>query len=196
MTVTVDSRGLSCPAPVIRTKEALEQAGSEDVIAIVDNEAAKENVRRLGEKLKYGISVRQVEGDFFITLSRNETCDTMLMALGDDLGDFVVMIASDKMGEGSPELGNVLMRSYFYALTETKPYPRTIIFVNSGVNLTVEDSPVLDKLTILRDRGVEILSCGTCLDFYNLKAKLVVGDISNMYSIVEKINEAAKVIRI
>lgn len=196
MTVTVDSRGLSCPAPVIRTKEALEQANGEDVIAIVDNEVAKENVRRLGEKLKYGISVREEEGDFFITLSRGQACDNMVMALSNDSGDFVVLVAGDKMGEGSPELGKVLMRSYFYALTETKPYPRTIIFINSGVNLTVEDSPVLDKLTILRDRGVEILSCGTCLDFYKLKAKLAVGDISNMYSIVEKLNEAAKVIRI
>ena len=112
------------------------------------------------------------------------------------LNNDVIYVSTDKMGQGADDLGKILIKGYFYALTEVKPYPKTLIFVNSGVYLTTEGSEVLEYLKTLADQGVEIVSCGTCLDFYHLKDKLAVGSITNMYSIVEKMNGADKVIRI
>ena len=94
------------------------------------------------------------------------------------------------------QLGSVLLKGYFYTLTECNPYPKAILFVNAGIKLTVEESPVLDHIRNLETLGVEILSCGTCLDFYGLKDKLAVGDVTNMYTIVEHMNKASNTIRI
>jgi selenium metabolism protein YedF len=88
------------------------------------------------------------------------------------------------------------MKSYTYALTETAPLPKAILFLNSGVKLTSDGSLVLENIKKLEESGVEIVSCGTCLDFYHLKDKLMVGIIGNMYSIIEKMNSAGKVINI
>lgn len=195
MTVKIDARGLACPAPVIRTKDAIEKSPEEEIITIVDNEAAKENVKRLGEKLKFSVQITEADGDFYLSLIKGDLCRSAVEAVS-SLSDWVILVAGDKMGEGAEELGKILMKSYFYALTEAKPYPQAIIFVNSGVRLTTEGSEVLENLEKLHDERVEILSCGTCLDYYGLKDKLRVGEVSNMYTIVEKMNEVSKVIRI
>jgi selenium metabolism protein YedF len=100
------------------------------------------------------------------------------------------------MGEGAVELGKILIKSYIYALAEVQPHPKAVILLNSGVRLAVEGSDSVVHLKALEANGVEILSCGTCLDFYNLKEKLVTGEISNMYTIVEKLNSAANTITI
>ncbi|HOV94341.1 MAG TPA: sulfurtransferase-like selenium metabolism protein YedF [Spirochaetales bacterium] len=97
---------------------------------------------------------------------------------------FTVFFASDSIGQGSDELGALLMKGFIYALAEGENKPVRMIFMNSGVNLTVEGSIHLENLRRLQDEGVEILSCGTCLDFYGLKDKLAVGRVSNMYEIV------------
>jgi len=98
------------------------------------------------------------------------------------------------MGRGSSELGESLIKSFFYALVESENIPQTLIFINSGVMLTCENSPVLEHLMTVEKRGVEILSCGTCLDYYKVKEKLCVGRITNMYTILDKMNQADKVI--
>jgi selenium metabolism protein YedF len=195
MTVKIDARGLACPAPVIRTKDAIEKSPEEEIIIIVDNEAAKENVKRLGEKLKFSVQITEADGDFYLSLTKGDLCRSAVETVS-SLSDWVILVTGDKMGEGAEELGKILVKSYFYALTEAKPYPQTIIFLNSGVRLTTEGSEVLENLEKLHAQGVEILSCGTCLDYYGLKDKLRVGEVSNMYTIVEKMNEASKVIRI
>ena len=97
---------------------------------------------------------------------------------------FTVFFASDRIGQGNDELGALLMKGFIYALAEGENKPVRMIFMNSGVNLTVEGSIHLENLRRLQDEGVEILSCGTCLDFYGLKGKLAVGRVSNMYEIV------------
>ena len=99
------------------------------------------------------------------------------------------------MGEGSEELGAVLIKSFVFALTQLDDLPSTIIFYNSGVNLSCEGSPVLEDLKNLAAQGVEIISCGTCLNFYGLKEKLAVGEVSNMYDIVERQRAADLVIK-
>ena len=100
------------------------------------------------------------------------------------------------MGEGNDELGKVLIKGFIYTLTECKPYPKYIIFVNSGVKLTTENEATVENLKILEESGVEILSCGTCLDYYGLKENVQVGSITNMYTIVETMNKSLQTISI
>ncbi|MEG1997871.1 MAG: sulfurtransferase-like selenium metabolism protein YedF, partial [Clostridiales bacterium] len=108
----------------------------------------------------------------------------------------VIVISSQQFGRGSEELAANLMKSYIYALTEVSPQPETVIFINSGIFLTCQDSPVLDSLLLLAAQGVQIYSCGACLNFYDRTAQLAVGNIGNMYQFVEKMNQAANCIEI
>ncbi len=108
----------------------------------------------------------------------------------------VVVVASDKLGDGDEKLGRILIKGFIYALTEQKNLPQTVLFFNAGVKLAVEGSDSLADLKLLAAQGVEILLCGTCLNYYNLTEKIGVGSITNMYVIVEKISEASKVIRL
>ena len=99
------------------------------------------------------------------------------------------------MGHGNEELGKILMKSFIFALTQLDDLPQTILFYNGGATLTTEGSQSLEDLKTLEAQGVEILTCGTCLDFYGLKDKLAVGQVSNMYTIVEKLNNADNIIK-
>ena len=109
--------------------------------------------------------------------------------------NYVVAVSSDKMGEGSEELGKVLIKAFFFALTQQDELPGTIIFYNGGVKLSTEGSPVLEDLKNLAAQGVEVISCGTCLNFYQLSEKLAVGEVSNMYDIVEHLRKADVVVK-
>ena len=108
--------------------------------------------------------------------------------------DRVILIGRDRMGGGSDELGRILINSYLYSLTETQPRPDQLIFVNSGVKLACSGSKSLENIKKLEELGVEVLSCGTCLDFFELKEDLQVGGVTNMYTIVEALNGAGKTI--
>jgi selenium metabolism protein YedF len=105
------------------------------------------------------------------------------------------VLSSNEMGEGNSELGCVLMKSFIYALNSLEKLPSAILCYNSGVMLTTEGSDSIEDLKSLEARGVEILSCGTCLDFYGLKEKLAVGGVTNMYAIAEKLSDTSKVIK-
>jgi selenium metabolism protein YedF len=196
MRVEVDARGLACPKPVIMTKKEIDK-GTNDIVTIVDNEIAKENVTKMISKMSFDFDVEAVEGDFFIHFTTGEAIGPEEQGeLKPELDDLVIYVASDRMGEGNDELGNVLIKGYFYTLTERTPYPKAILFVNGGIKMTVEESPVLDHIRALEEKGVEILSCGTCLDYYNMKDKLAVGGVTNMYTIVDTMNGAQKTIKV
>ncbi len=196
MKLEVDARGMDCPKPVIETKKAIEKINEGQITTIVDNEVAKENVKKFAKSLNYEVDVNEVEGNYYVNIYKGVVGDEYTPKKKSDIQDLVILIGTDKMGEGSEELGKILMKGYMYTLTESKPYPKAILFINSGVNLTTEGSEVVDHIRKLEGEGVEILSCGTCLDYYNLKDKLVVGGVSNMYTIVEKMNGAKNTIRI
>ena len=187
----IDARGLQCPQPVIITKKALEEITSGEVIVIVDNATAKENISRFATNLSYQHEVEDKEGCYYIKIKKIEAASNK-----SENSDFVILITSDKLGAGEDKLGQLLMKTYTYTLTETKPYPKAVIFINSGVKLVVEGSEALANIQRLAELDIEIISCGTCLDYYNIKDKLKVGIIGNMYSIVEHMNNAAKVINI
>lgn len=194
----VDARKQACPKPVIMTKKALDDIADGVVTTIVDNEVAKENVSKLAKSLNYEYTVEKGQADeYYIHITKGEVAEEVNennTCVPNTFKDMVILFGNDKLGEGSDELGNILMKGYIYTLTESIPFPSTLLFLNNGVRLTVEGSPVLDDLKKLQSEGVEILSCGTCLDFYNLKDKLSVGEITNMYTIVEKMKNATNTI--
>ena len=196
--IEVDARGQACPKPVIMTKRELDNIEEGIVVTIVDNEVAKNNVSKLAKSLGYEYTVEdKSENEYVITIVKGEgEVKVEENAPKMQTGDRVVVFSSKTMGKGSDELGEILVKSFIYTLTESTPYPSTLIFYNGGVYLTCEGSPVLEDLKKLEKEGVEIISCGTCLDYYNLKDKLQVGEISNMYTIYDKMRNAANIINI
>jgi len=187
----IDARGLQCPQPVIMAKKALEEIESGEIVAIVDNATAKENVSRLAANMNCPYEVEEKEGCYYIRIKKvGETIEKA------EANDFVIVITSDRLGAGDDQLGQLLMKTYTYTLNETKPYPKAVLFMNSGVKLVVEGSDALENIQKLAEKNVEIISCGTCLDFYNIKDKLKAGIVGNMYTIVEYMNRASKVINI
>lgn len=189
MAKTVDARGLTCPQPVILTRKAMEESGKETIVTLVDNRAALENVSRLGSSQGYQVSVAEKDGIYEITLTPSDTC---CAAVGTEQNDLAIMVRSSLFGQGNDELGQVLMKSFVYALSELPNPIKHMIFMNSGVFLTTEGSPIIEQLRLLESCGTEILSCGTCLDFYGLKDKLEVGKVTNMYTALEIMSQAGK----
>lgn len=186
----IDCIGLTCPKPVIETKKYFESIEGGEAVIIVDNEIANTNITRFAENSGFTVNSVEEEGVFKLTIikeSENNSCNRK------DI--FSIIITTDKLGEGSEELGKVLMKSYMYALSEATEIPEEIVFLNSGVKLVTEGSEVFDSIKELEDKGTKIISCGTCLDFYGLKDKLLTGEISNMYAIVEIMN-SKRVIKI
>ncbi|WP_425448721.1 sulfurtransferase-like selenium metabolism protein YedF [Dethiothermospora halolimnae] len=194
----VNAIGVACPKPVIMTKKALEEITEGVVTCIVDNEVAKENVSKLAKNLGYEFDVeKRRDGNFSVNITKGEgDTEEVNVCTPNTFKDMTIVFGNDKMGEGEDELGNILIKGFIYTLTEATPFPATLVFLNKGVNLTVEGSEVLEDLKKLEDEGVEILSCGTCLDYYNIKDKLKVGEISNMYTIVEKIKGVTNTFRV
>lgn len=197
----IDAKGLECPRPVILTKKELDGMSAGEVKTLVDNQVAVENLSRLATSLKLSYETEILgENSFSVTIKKgvaSVTEDAEEAKISTPTGKgTVIVIQSDQMGRGEEALGKLLMKSFIYTVKETIPHPEAILFYNSGVRLTVEDSPVLDDLKQLESLGVEIVSCGTCLDFYELKDKLGAGIISNMYTIYEKISSANNTITI
>lgn len=190
MKIEVDARKMECPKPVIMTKKELDKIERGTIVTIVDNEVARENVSKLAGSMGLAYSVDKIsDTEFYINIIKGEEIlDANPQAVSERLKDLVVAISSDTMGKGEEELGKILIKSFIYTISESSPYPSCMVFYNRGVFLTTEGSAVLDDLKRLAEKGVEIISCGTCLDYYDLKEKLVVGSISNMYTIYEKLS--------
>lgn len=195
MSKIVDARGLACPQPVILTRNALQE--SDAVTTIVDNETAKGNVSRMAASQGYQVNVEEREDGIYLHLTKGEKPVEAMApqpVAAPAAGPLVLTVPSDIMGRGDEELGGILVRAFFHTLGEVEPLPDTIIFFNSGVKLVVEGSPVVEDLRTLKAQGVEILACGTCLGHYELKDKVAVGEVSNMYTIAETLLRAGKVV--
>ena len=190
----VDCRGLACPQPVISTKKALEEIEEGTVITMVDNLAAKENVTLFAQNAGCEVKAAEKEGTYILTINKRKTFSEKIKP--PETSGILYFITSNHLGEGSPELGQILIKSLLFTLSEQQLAPQTLIFLNSGVYLTTTGSPALEELQVLSNKGTEILSCGTCLDYYKLKEKLAVGRISNMYEINDYLTKAEKVITI
>ena len=196
MRIEVDARGLACPQPVIKTKKELDNIKDGIVITIVDNEIAKENVLKLAKSMNCNVSHSIKDDLHYIEIRKGEEDIVIEEISKENIDDRTIYISSEKMGNGNDELGEVLIKGFIYALTEVKPYPKNIIFVNSGVKLATINEATVENLKVLEGYGVNIISCGTCLDYYNLKDKLQVGSITNMYNIVEMFTNSQNTISI
>lgn len=200
MAQIVDARGLPCPRPVINTKEALEGIGEDTIIVLVDNSESKENVRRFAQGQGCRIEVEEREGTFYLEITK--VCGETKAEVAPEkepkkaISADVVCITSDRFGTGDERLGEILMKAFLNTLWDYEPRPAKLLFVNSGVMLTTEGSDVLETLSLLEQKGVEIFSCGTCLDYYGIKDKLRVGRVTNMYEIVGSLMTSDKVIHI
>jgi selenium metabolism protein YedF len=197
MPVIVDARGQACPQPVILTRKAM--AGAESVTTIVDNEISRHNVARMAEKQGWQAQVESKSDGIYLHLTRGAAASQQPAAPQTAVapwgGPMVVLIGAETLGQGDDELGRLLMRTFLHTLGESKPLPDTLIFLNGGVKLVTVGSPVADDLKALSDAGVEILACGTCLGHFGLKERVAVGEVSNMYTIVEHLNNASKILR-
>lgn len=200
--MTIDARGKACPQPVVLALHALaELKEGENLEVWVDNDAAVENLKRMAAQKGRAASV-QKESDYWRVMIGEGAQDAPQSAAQPNCGctvmgaDAVVAIGSDTMGRGSEELGRALLKSFLYALAQLETPPRTMLFFNGGAKWTVEGSPSLEDLRELESRGTEILTCGTCLDYYGLKEKLAVGSVTNMYRIAEILTQAYRLVNL
>lgn len=198
MAIEVDCRGKKCPEPVIMTKKALDSIECGKVMAVVDNEVARDNIIKLAKHNGYNYFCEEKEGEYRIYIEKNpgeEKTDGMGKEKVEKRAyPYVILITGDTLGKGSEELGKLLMRNYIYTLKDIEHLPECIMFLNKGVYLTTKRSEVLETLKELESKGVEVLSCGTCLDYYGLKEELAVGSVTNMYAIAEKLSEFRAVV--
>ncbi len=196
----VDARGLGCPQPVILAKKAIEQ--HDRIVVLVDNLTAVENVKRMGTKNGCAVQVEsKPDGTFALSLSKAPgaaqaesgipaTCGSETSGNG----PFVVVFSEDRMGRGNDELGYVLIRAFIHTLCQQENRPDAMIFYNSGVKLAVKDSEVLGDLRELCGGGVEMLVCGTCVNYFGIAGDVGVGTISNMYDIVDLMSRAGRLV--
>ena len=201
----VDCRGLACPHPVINTKKALEETGCETITTIVDNDVARQNVTLFARNAGHQVSEEQKESFYYLTITRNDAAPTAPVgacaaesAAANDasIGGPVYFITTNELGQGSPDLGEVLMKSLFTTLAAMTPPPTSLLFLNTGVYLSCEGSPVQEQLQQLYAAGTAVFSCGTCLEYYHIKDKLILGNISNMMEINNWLTGPARVITI
>jgi len=196
MSFQVDARGLDCPQPVINTKKALEKHDA--LTVIVDNETARENVKRFLASAGCSFAVSEKPDGIYISAEKGETAVVEKSPVPGEAGSgpLVVVISEDVMGRGDRELGAILIRSFLHTVTEIDNRPGILIFFNTGVKLTVKDSPVVDDIKALEDSGVRVLVCGTCLNFFGITDQLGAGIVSNMYDIAEAMTGPGKVISV
>jgi len=198
MVKELDCRKQGCPQPIIDTKKALE-AGNNELRVVVDSIVSRDNVRRFASSQGHKVEIEDKGGGLYhLNITRNPEAAVTSTGATEvaTTGDAVVFITTDKLGEGDERLGAILMKAFLNTLHDSEPKPRAILFINNGVRLTIEDSEVLDSLEALTGDGVQIMSCGTCLTYYDIVDKLKVGIVGNMYDIVNALLEAGKIIKI
>ncbi len=192
---TLDCRGQQCPQPVVQTRKLMLAQPTSALKVLVDDDVSRDNVTRLAKSLGYTSSVNQVESNFEISLTPGEAPGKAIVGIAKP-GPTVIFIASDEMGRGDTKLGQILMKNFIFTLIESDTTPDAIYFVNNGVKLTVGGSDVIEPLAELANRGVDIASCGLCLEFFNVKETLAVGRISNMLELVNALAGAGNIIRL
>jgi selenium metabolism protein YedF len=188
MNRTVDARGLNCPQPVILTKRVMDEDSGEAIVTLVDNPTAVENVCKLAASQGYDFTIESQGSESHIHMTQKSAPAEQ----APPKREVAILVKSDVFGQGNDELGAVLTKSFFYALTEMSSEVQTLIFMNGGVHLTTDGSPILEHLEYLEQNGVQILSCGTCLDFFAKKEQLKVGQVTNMYTVTEILCNASK----
>ena len=188
----IDVIGKACPIPVIETKKALRENPDEKEFEIlVDNEVSTENLTKMANELKINSKVEKLEDRKYKVILEKTEASRDHREIEDysvnsaTSNNYVVIVNSDKIGDGDEDFSKQLLEGFIYSVTEQDHLPVEIIFYNRGVFLTTENEKTIEDLKNLENRGVRVYSCGLCLDHYGKKDKLAVGEITNMYKIVE-----------
>ena len=203
--IKVNAMGEACPIPVVKTLNAIKALTGPDVIETsVDNATAVQNLIRMADKKGCPVSSEKIsDTEYKVTITVGEAALSAPVETENVVCELprnarkntVVVISSKAMGHGGDELGTALMKGFIYALSQQETLPTTILFYNGGATIPVEGSVSLEDLKNLEAQGVEILTCGTCLNFYGLTEKLAVGEVTNMYTIVEKMTGADLIVK-
>ena len=203
--IKVNAIGDACPIPVVKTKNAIRDLGTSGVVEVsVDNEIAVQNLLKMAKQKEYEASFEKKSNtEYIVTINVNggEVSDAKPVAKTNaksdeiKLKETIVVIDSDKMGDGDEEFSKTLLKGFIYALSSQDIPPAKILFYNTGVRITTEGSASIEDLKVLEKAGAKIYSCGACLNNYGLTEKLSVGEVTNMYDIVSYLMEADLVIR-
>lgn len=201
----IDARGKQCPLPVIETKKALKEMTEGLVEVLVDNEIAVQNLSKMAKQMTLNHSFEKINSNHYVvqievsegSFQNNPSTSSAVAEchLETTEANTIVILSTDRMGEGEEALGKVLMKGFIYALTELDTLPKKILLYNTGAKLSINGSDSLEDLKLLESKGVEILTCGTCLNFYGISEELAVGTVTNMYAIAESMMEATKIIK-
>lgn len=207
MEKTVDARGMACPLPVVNAKKAAEEMHTGDVLTVlVDNEIAVQNLQKFANHKGYHVTGEKLEENEFAVemqiiseeiqpVQDAERTEEISCTPDTKKKGMVVVLSANVMGTGDEKLGKALMKAFVFALTRQNVLPETILCYNTGAYLTCEGADTLEDMKSLEAEGVNVMTCGTCLDFYGIKDKLAVGSVTNMYEIVETMENAGKLIR-
>lgn len=196
-----DAKGMVCPLPVVNAKEQIKNMNTGDELEVlVDNEIAVQNLCKFAKVKGFSADAKKIkEQEYSVTITLGDKVfvseNEEILCTPNQINDYVVAVSSQFMGEGNDDLGKALMKSFIFALTKQDVFPKTILFYNSGAFLTSEGSDCLEDINYLQANGVEVLTCGTCMNFYGITEKLAVGSATNMYDIVEILSKAGKVIK-
>ena len=198
----IDCRGQACPLPVVNAKKAAEAMNTGDTLTVlVDNEIAVQNLSRFAEHKGFGVSAeKKGDREYAVVMNISGAAadakeEEVACVMDSRRKGMLVVLSGNVMGTGDSKLGTSLMKAFVFALTKQDQLPDTILCYNTGAYLTCEGADTLEDLKLLESEGVTILTCGTCLDFYGLKEKLAVGGVTNMYDIVERMENAAQIIK-
>ena len=191
---TIDARRLACPAPVVKARQAiaaLPEAGGL-VQVLVDNPLAAENLARMSAAAGYGTArTDRGDGSYAVTITVGEGVRGAA-SVPQSVGGLVVAVGGDSMGRGAPALGEILVKGFLYTLSQLEQVPRALLLFNSGAKLAARGANTVPDITALSERGTRVLVCGTCVNYYELE--LGVGEIANMYELVEEMQRAERVV--
>lgn len=192
----IDAKGKACPMPVIMAKKEID-LGTKFFSVDVDNSIAVENLKKLANSQGFETKIEEKEGIYTVHFSKGcEECQEVLNKIQGkkSLGDWCIFIGKDIIGAGAEELGKSLMKMFFYTLAEDEDLPKAVLFMNDGVKVPTLNEQAIEHLNVLVEKGVNVLVCGACLNYYNLEGELKVGTVSNMYDIVGVMKSTSKVI--
>ena len=193
----IDARNVTCPKPVVMTLEALAKLpAGESLKVTVNDSVALGNLTRLAQGKGIDLEVQKSGDESVLTFTPGENATASTASAEEEASAYcelpattaaVIAVDSDAMGRGDAELGHILMKGLIYALAHQESVPKTMLFYNGGASLTCEGSESLEDIKELESRGTQILTCGTCLDFYGIREKLAVGGVTNLYEIAKVI---------
>lgn len=196
MKKVIDAKGKACPMPVIMAKKEID-LGTKFFAIEVDNNIAVENLKKLANSQGFEITLEETEDIYLVHFSNGcEECQEVLNKIQGKkpLGDWCIFVGKDIIGAGAEELGKSLMKMFFYTLSEDEDLPKAVLFMNDGVKVPTLNEQAIEHLEVLAQKGVNVLVCGACLNYYNLENELKVGTVSNMYDIVGVMKSTSKVI--